>query len=66
LMNLEIGFNTPPVGVNLFVGSLAFKRPILELIVAVIPFLLISLVTLLLVTYWSPLSLFLVNLLGTQ
>lgn len=66
LMNLEIGFNTPPVGVNLFVGSLAFKRPILELIVAVIPFLLISLATLLLVTYWSPLSLFLVNLLGTQ
>lgn len=66
LSNLEIGFNTPPVGVNLFVGSLAFRRPVIELVRAVVPFLLISIVTLLLVTYWPTMSLFLIDVLGIQ
>ncbi len=66
LTNLEIGFNTPPVGVNLFVGSLAFRRPVVDLIRAVLPYLGISFVALLLITYWPALSLFLVNMLGVE
>lgn len=66
LMNMEIGFNTPPVGVNLFVGSLAFRRPVLDLIRAILPFLAISVIALILITYWPNLSLFLVNALGIE
>jgi tripartite ATP-independent transporter DctM subunit len=66
LTNMEIGFNTPPVGVNLFVGSLAFRKPVIDLIRAILPFLLISFVALILVTYWPDLSLFLVNALGVE
>ncbi|HOI09909.1 MAG TPA: TRAP transporter large permease [Myxococcota bacterium] len=66
LTNMEIGFNTPPVGVNLFVGSLAFRKPVIDLIRAILPFLLISIVALVLITYWPDLSLFLVNALGVE
>lgn len=66
LTNMEIGFNTPPVGVNLFVGSLAFRKPVIDLIRAILPFLLISLFALVLITYWPDLSLFLVNALGVE
>jgi TRAP-type C4-dicarboxylate transport system permease large subunit len=66
LTNLEIGFNTPPVGVNLFVGSLAFRRPVIELFRAIIPFLLLSFVGLILITYWPDLSLALVRWTGVK
>ncbi len=66
LTNLEIGFNTPPVGVNLFVGSLAFRRPIVELVKAVLPFLIISVFALILITYWPSLTLWLVELTGVR
>ena len=61
LTNLEIGFNTPPVGVNLFVGSLAFRRPIVELVKAVVPYLLIGVIALILITYVPGLSLWLIQ-----
>ncbi len=61
LTNLEIGFNTPPVGVNLFVGSLAFRRPIVELVKAVVPYLLIGVIALVLITYVPGLSLWLIQ-----
>jgi tripartite ATP-independent transporter DctM subunit len=64
LTNLEIGYSTPPVGLNLFISSFRFKRPIVEVYVASIPFLLMLLIALLLVTYLPDLSLFLVRLLG--
>lgn len=66
LTNLEIGFNTPPVGVNLFVGSLAFRKPVIDLIRAILPYLGLQAVALLLITYWPDLSLFLVRLLGVE
>jgi len=66
LTNLEIGFNTPPVGVNLFVGSLAFRRPVVELVKAVLPFLIISVFALILITYWPSLTLWLVELTGVR
>jgi len=64
LTNLEIGYATPPIGLNLFLGSLRFERPITELCRATWPFLLLLLLALVLITYLPDLSLGLVRLLG--
>jgi tripartite ATP-independent transporter DctM subunit len=57
LANLEIGYLTPPVGINLFLASQRFREPILNLFRAALPFLFIMLVWLALVTYVPQLSL---------
>jgi tripartite ATP-independent transporter DctM subunit len=57
LANLEIGYLTPPVGINLFLASQRFREPILNLFRAALPFLFIMLVWLALVTYVPSLSL---------
>ncbi|MBW1775889.1 MAG: TRAP transporter large permease subunit, partial [Deltaproteobacteria bacterium] len=59
LANLGIGYNTPPVGLNLFIASSRFDKPIMQLYRATLPFLFLLLLTLMLITYWPPLSLFL-------
>ena len=64
LTNLEIGYSTPPVGLNLFIASYRFKRSIVEIYRASIPFLLILLVALAIITYLPALSLTLPGLLG--
>jgi C4-dicarboxylate transporter, DctM subunit len=64
LTNLEIGYLTPPVGLNLFLGSLCFGRSVTQLYRASWPFLLTLLLALLLITYVPDLSLGLVRLLG--
>jgi len=61
LSNLEIGYVTPPVGMNLFVSSIRFQRPVLELAVASLPFMLVYLIALIIITYLPDLSLFLVR-----
>jgi C4-dicarboxylate transporter DctM subunit len=63
IANLGIGYNTPPVGLNLFIASSRFDRSIIQLYKATLPFLLLLLFTLLLITYWPALSLFLPGLL---
>jgi len=60
LANLEIGFFTPPVGINLFIGSFRFKKPIIKLYSASVPFLILYILALLVITYWPDLSLWLV------
>jgi len=62
LANLCIGYNTPPVGLNLFIASSRFERPVVQLYKATLPFLLLLLVALALITYWPSLSLFLPGL----
>ncbi|MBN2808091.1 MAG: TRAP transporter large permease subunit [Deltaproteobacteria bacterium] len=62
LTNLQIGYCTPPVGLNLFLASYRFERPIAELYRATLPFLGLLLITLLLITYFPFLSLFLVDI----
>jgi C4-dicarboxylate transporter DctM subunit len=57
LANLGIGYNTPPIGLNLFIASTRFEQPIVDLYRATVPFLLILLLTLALITYWPSLSL---------
>ena len=61
LTNLEIGYSTPPVGLNLFIASIRFERPILDLYRASIPFILILLICLALITYVPAISLFMVD-----
>ena len=61
LTNLEIGYITPPVGINLFISSFRFKRPVTELYKASFPFLLLLLVALFVITYVPELSLWLVD-----
>ena len=51
LANLEIGYFTPPIGINLFISSYRFNRPMLDLYAASVPFLLVMLLALLLITY---------------
>ena len=64
LTNLQIGYCTPPVGLNLFLASYRFKRPILELYRATLPFLGLLLLSLVAITYLPWLSLVLIDLLG--
>jgi tripartite ATP-independent transporter DctM subunit len=51
IANLELGFLTPPVGVNLFLASYRFERPMSEIIRAVLPFLFILAAGVLVITY---------------
>ncbi|HLD75064.1 MAG TPA: TRAP transporter large permease subunit [Bdellovibrionota bacterium] len=64
LTNLEIGYITPPVGINLFISSFRFKKPILSIYKACVPFLLVLLFALLIITYVPDLSLGLLKLMG--
>jgi len=57
LANMQIGYSTPPVGMNLFLASYRFNKPILQLYRATLPFLVILLITVLIITYWPGLSL---------
>jgi tripartite ATP-independent transporter DctM subunit len=57
LANLEIGYSTPPVGINLFIACQRFKRPVMTLFRAAIPFLVMMLGWLVLVTYVPAISL---------
>lgn len=61
LANLGIGYSTPPVGMNLFIASFRFEKPVLKLYLAAIPFLIILLVALVLITYIPEMSLWLVS-----
>ncbi|MCL2879207.1 MAG: TRAP transporter large permease [Treponema sp.] len=63
LMNLEVGFLTPPVGLNLFLASYRFGKPFMEITRYVLPFLLMQLAVVLLVTYIPALSTWLPGLL---
>lgn len=62
VLNLIIGLNTPPVGVCLFVASGIGKVPLEKVARAGLPFLLISIIVLMLVSYIPALSLFLPGL----
>jgi len=61
LANLQLGIFLPPVGMNLFIASMRFGKPIMTLVRASAPFFLILLVAVLVITYWPELSLVLVR-----
>jgi len=51
LANLELGYLTPPVGMNLYLSSYRFNKPMPEVCRAIVPILLVLLVGVLLITY---------------
>ncbi|MGI5173394.1 TRAP transporter large permease subunit [Treponema sp. OMZ 840] len=51
LMNMQLGFLTPPVGMDLFIASYAFDTPMIKVIKGILPFLLVQFIVLMLVTY---------------
>jgi C4-dicarboxylate transporter DctM subunit len=57
LANLEIGASIPPLGINLFIASMRFEKPVLRLYVASLPFIAILLLALAIITYVPWLSL---------
>lgn len=62
LANMQIGYFTPPVGMNLFIASYRFNKPITELYYATIPFMLILFVAVLVITYWPALTMSLIDI----
>ncbi|WP_313530808.1 TRAP transporter large permease [Anaerotignum sp.] len=64
VVNLAIGFITPPLGVNLFVASRVGETTLDAVIKGIIPFLFLMIITLLLITYVPAISMFLPNLIG--
>ena len=62
LANMQIGYFTPPVGMNLFIASYRFEKPVAEIYKATIPFMIVLLVAVMCITYWPDLSLALLDL----
>lgn len=57
MANMQIGYFTPPIGMNLFIASYRFDKPIVELYRATLPFMGVLLIVLVLITYIPQLSL---------
>ena len=66
IANLELGYLTPPVGLNLFLASYRFDRPLLEVYRASVPLLVILGIGVLVITYVPWLTLGLLELVGRQ
>ena len=60
LANMEIAYLMPPMGMNLFISMFRFDRPMLEIFRSVLPFVLLLLAAVLVITYWPALSLTLI------
>jgi TRAP-type C4-dicarboxylate transport system permease large subunit len=59
IVNMEVGFLTPPVGLNLFLASYRFEKPFTQVCRYVLPFLVVQLIVVLMVTYIPVLSTYL-------
>jgi TRAP-type C4-dicarboxylate transport system permease large subunit len=60
LAAMQLGYLTPPVCLNLFIASYRFEKPIMKVYSATFPFLLMLMLSVLIITYWPSLSLWLV------
>jgi len=61
LAAMQLGYLTPPVGLNLFIASYRFEKSIMTVYAATFPFLMILLLSVILIMFWPELSLFLVS-----
>jgi len=61
LAAMELGYLTPPVGLNLFIASHRFNKDITEIYWATQPFLIVSLVAVIVIAFWPSLSLMLLR-----
>jgi len=57
LATMQLGYITPPVGLNLFIASYRFERPIIELYLSTLPFFVILMISVVIITFWPWLSL---------
>jgi len=57
LANMQIGYFTPPIGMNLFIASYRFEKPVTELYAASWPFMWVLLAALVVITYVPAVSL---------
>ena len=64
LANMQIGYLTPPLGIGLFISSYRFNKGILKITVACLPFITMLIASVLVITYWPDLSLFLLRVMG--
>ena len=62
IVNIELGLVTPPVGLNLFVGSGVSGQPVLEAFYGALPWMVVTVLVLMLVTFVPQLSLWLPNM----
>ncbi len=60
LAAMQLGYMTPPVGLNLFIASYRFEKPIMHVYSATFPFLIILMLSVILIAFWPGLSLWLV------
>ena len=60
LAAMQLGYLTPPVGLNLFIASFRFEKSIMHVYSATFPFLIILMLSVILITFWPALSLWLV------
>ena len=61
LATMQLGYLTPPVGLNLFIASYRFEQPIVRVYLASLPFLLVLMAAVLLIAFWPPLSLWMIG-----
>jgi tripartite ATP-independent transporter DctM subunit len=61
LATMQLGYITPPVGLNLFIASYRFERPVVELYLSTLPFFLCLLISVIIIMFWPALSLVLLN-----
>lgn len=61
LATMQLGYITPPVGLNLFIASYRFERPVVSIYLDTLPFFFALMVSVLIITFWPWLSLVLVG-----
>ena len=61
LATMQLGYLTPPVGLNLFIASYRFEQPIVRVYLASLPFLLVLMAAVLLIAFWPTLSLWMIE-----
>jgi C4-dicarboxylate transporter DctM subunit len=61
LATMQLGYITPPVGLNLFIASYRFDRPVVELYISTLPFFLFLLLSVIIIAFWPGLSLALLD-----
>ena len=57
LATMQLGYITPPVGLNLFIASYRFERPVVDLYLSTLPFFLFLLLAVIIIAFWPALSL---------
>ena len=61
LATMQLGYITPPIGLNLFIAGYRFNRPIVNIYLSTLPFFVCLLIAVMLIAFWPGLSLFLLS-----